>query len=83
MSSIYADPLHWVNECKYISRVTNNNGKCDKMNNDKDTFIRYCTMQQSMAEKHGFFDAAEYIQQCIDELLESFPAAPEQKCYVL
>ena len=68
MSSIYSNPLHWVNECKYISNVTHNNGKCDKMNNDKDTFIRYCTMQQQQAEKHGFYDSVEYIQQCIDEL---------------
>lgn len=68
MSNIYANPMHWVNECNYISDVTSNNGKCVKMNNDKDTFIRYCTMQQQQAEKNGFFDAVEYIQQCIDEL---------------
>ena len=83
MSSIYANPTHWVDECKYISAITENGGVCPKMNNDKEVFLRYCIMQQQQAEKHCFLDAVEYIQQCIDELLESFPEAPEQKCYVL
>ena len=83
MARIYTNPLHWAEECKYISAITENSGICPKMNNDKDTFIRYCAIQQQQAEKYGFIDAAEYIQQCIDELLGSFPEAPEQKCYVL
>ena len=83
MPSIYANPLHWVEECKYISAITENGGVCPKMNNDKEVFLRYCIMQQQQAEKHGFLDAVEYIQQCIDELLSGFPEAPAQKCYVL
>lgn len=60
--------LFWVEECKFISDVVDNNGIHPKMNNNRDIFIRYCETMKSQAEKHKFFDAAEYISQCIDDL---------------
>jgi hypothetical protein len=58
----------WVEECKYISDVTDKRGNVREMNNDKSTFIRYCEMQRAAAEREGFFDTALYIQECIDDL---------------
>ena len=58
----------WVQECEYISRVTERNGKVSEFNYDPSCFARYCRMMAGKAEKQGFYDSAEYIQQCADEL---------------
>ena len=60
--------LDWTKECKYIAGVTALKGDLPEFNNDKHCFIRYCVMQRNAAMKQRFFDSAEYIQQCIDEL---------------
>lgn len=58
----------WAQECSYIAKVTDKGGRAREMNNDKATFIRYCTMQRDTAARQGFDDSAQYIQHCIDDL---------------
>jgi hypothetical protein len=57
----------WQAECGYISLAADKKGKIREFNFDTDCFIRYCEMQRDAADKQGFFDSAEYIQQCIDD----------------
>ena len=63
----------WVDECRYIARVTDKQGSVREMNNDKATFIRYCEMMRDQAEREGFFDSALYIQECLDDLAFDCP----------
>jgi hypothetical protein len=58
----------WQAECGYISLIADKQGKTKEFNFDTDCFLRYCEMQRDQAEKQGFFDSAEYIQHCIDDL---------------
>lgn len=58
----------WQKECEYINKVTIANGMVPEMNFCKDTFIRYCIMQQEAAERDKQFDAAAYIELCINDL---------------
>jgi len=67
----------WQKECAYISQVTDNvlrGSASDKratlanFSGSTDTLIRYCEMQRDFAEKDGFFDSAQYIDHCIDDL---------------
>lgn len=59
----------WREECNYIDTVSITR-KLGNFNNDIACFIRYCEMQRDTAEKQGFFDAALFIQECIDDLTE-------------
>lgn len=61
----------WVQECAYISRVTDKRGAVKEMGNSIDTFVRYCEMQRDAATKAGRYDSATYIQHCIDDLKEA------------
>jgi len=63
-----ANEMNWVNECKYISDVTDKKGNVKEMNYSRETFVRYCEMQRNQATKEGRFDSAQYIQHCIDDL---------------
>jgi hypothetical protein len=58
----------WQAECEYISRIADKKGESAQFNFDRACFVRYCEMQRNAAEKQAFFDAAEYIQHCIDDL---------------
>ena len=69
--------IFWQKECAYISQVTDNvlhGSASDKrrtlvnFSNNVDTLIRYCEMQRDFATKDGFFDSAQYIDHCIDDL---------------
>ena len=60
--------IEWVAECDYISHVTGKAGRVKEMNYDKPTFVRYAKMQRDAAKRQGRFDAAQYIQHCIDDL---------------
>jgi hypothetical protein len=69
--------IFWVNECAFISQVTDNvlhGSASDKyrtlesFSGNVDTLIRYCEMQRDFATKDGFFDSAQYIDHCIDDL---------------
>lgn len=62
--------LEWVQECNYISSVTSKGGNVREMNNNRDTFVRYCNMQREDAVAHGRDDTAQYIQHCIDDLVD-------------
>lgn len=62
------DENYWREECNYISRVCDKNGKVKEMNNDTAVFRRYCEMQQNQARKEGYGDVVQYIQHCIDDL---------------
>ena len=61
--------IDWVNECKYISAVTDKRGHVAEMNYDTATFVRYCEMQRDTATREGRPDTAQYIQHCIDDLV--------------
>lgn len=67
-----ANPAHdanwWRQECNYIDGVAAKGGKVAAMNNSTATFRRYCEMQRNSAEREGFYDAATYIQEVIDDL---------------
>ena len=63
-----SDERTWTEECTWISNATQRKGIVSECNNDKACFLRYCIMQRDTATHDKFFDAAEYIQQCIDEL---------------
>lgn len=67
-----ANPAHdanwWRQECNYIDGVAAKGGKVAEMNNSTATFRRYCEMQRNSAEREGFYDAATYIQEVIDDL---------------
>lgn len=58
----------WRVECVYIANATDKKGKLPAFNNSTAVFRRYCEMQRDSAERNGFFDAATYIQECIDDL---------------
>ena len=65
--------LDWVAECNYISDLTQLFKRIGKralrnFNKDLPCFLRYCEMQKNSADKAGFYDSAEYIQSCIDDL---------------
>lgn len=62
------DSNWWREECNYISSVTDKKGRVKEMNNDPAIFRRYAEMQRDLAESDGAYDAATYIQQCIDDL---------------
>ena len=62
------DANFWREECNYISKVTDKKGRVKEMNNSTGTFRRYCEMQRDQAEREGFYDAATYIQECLDDL---------------
>lgn len=62
------DANWWREECSYISGVCDKKGRVKEMNNDPDVFRRYCEMQMKLAESDGFYDAATYIGECIDDL---------------
>jgi hypothetical protein len=67
----------WRDECNYISATTEDikHGArhvraraLASFNGDRACFLRYCAMQRDDAERCGFYDAALYIQECIDDL---------------
>lgn len=65
----------WREECDYISTTTlaalRPHGKRHALRNfnqSRACLIRYCEMQRDDAQRHGFYDAATYIQECIDDL---------------
>ena len=66
----------WRDECNYIAdcstRVVDTpaarRAALANFNGDRACFVRYCEMQRDDAERHGFYDAALYIQECIDDL---------------
>jgi hypothetical protein len=67
----------WREECNYISdTATAARHRLQRMrwralhnfNNSRACFVRYCEMQRDDAERTGFYDAALYIQECIDDL---------------
>ena len=67
----------WREECNYIDATTAGaRHRLQRMrahalrsfNGDRACFVRYCEMQRDDAERHGFHDAALYIQECIDDL---------------
>lgn len=62
------DANWWREECEYISSVTDKLGNVKEMNYNLNTFLRYCKMQRDRAEHEGFYDSAQYIQHCIDDL---------------
>jgi hypothetical protein len=68
----------WRDECNYISGIAD---RCTmpasaferrvalrNFNGDRACFVRYCEMQRDDAERNGFYDAATYIQECINDL---------------
>ena len=63
----------WVAECQYIADVTAKGGCVREMNNDRNTFINYCEMQQKVAEREGRHDSATYIGECLDDLRAAGP----------
>lgn len=68
----------WREECNYISNTiahmdetinpAQRRAILRNFNGDRACFVRYCEMQRDDAERHGFYDAALYIQECIDDL---------------
>lgn len=63
------DANEWREECNYISGVvTDKRGIVKECNYDRACFSRYCQMQRDSAEREGFYDAATYIQECMDDL---------------
>lgn len=58
----------WQQECRYISEVTDKKGNVANFHCNPEVFVRYCEMQRDQAKRDGVFDAAEYIQQCINDL---------------
>lgn len=58
----------WSQECSYIARVTEERGHVSEMNYSKKTFLTYCRMMRDWATRQGFYDSAQYIQHCIDDL---------------
>jgi hypothetical protein len=61
----------WRQECNYISDAMDDMLLRHRMprgfNNDPACFMRYCIMQRDSATHEGFYDAAQYIQHCIDD----------------
>lgn len=69
--------FEWQRECDYISKVTTDCTLTARMerhpsmrsfNFDKACLVRYCEMQRDAASRDGQFDAATFIQSCIDDL---------------
>lgn len=61
----------WKKECIFISDVTDNAQQGivgGDFNDSLECFISYCIMQRNSAEREGFYDSAQYIQHCIDDL---------------
>lgn len=63
--------FEWSQECDYISRVTDKQGRVREMGYSRDTFIAYCEMQRECATRDGRHDSATYIQHCLDDLKDS------------
>jgi hypothetical protein len=68
----------WREECNYISNTIAHMGETfnpaqrrsilRNFNGDTACFARYCGMQRDDAERNGFYDAALYIQECINDM---------------
>ena len=52
----------WRAECAFITAQFD---KPRRMSG----FLSYCRMQRDSAERQGYFDAAEYIERVIDDLI--------------
>jgi hypothetical protein len=63
----------WREECNYITEQTEPFvlGYGPSEFEDKAQFVRYCTMQRNSATRQGFDDAAQYIQHCLDDMVQS------------
>jgi hypothetical protein len=67
------DALEWTKECAFISNATDEakRGKIGlEFNGDLACLRRYCEMQRNTAIREAFYDSAEYIQHCIDDLVQ-------------
>lgn len=65
--------FEWSRECAYISNVTtrvvnSTPNALRNFNDDRDCFVRYCQMQQKHMNEDGFFDSAEYVGHCLNDL---------------
>lgn len=62
------DANSWRQECIYISGLADTKGDVPEMNHDHATAVRYMTMQRDAATREGFYDAATYIGECLDDM---------------
>lgn len=61
----------WREECAYVSRLADLRGMVPEMDFSILVCIHYAHMMQSKATREGFYDAATYIGECLDDMIEA------------